>query len=172
MNRYEMKKIAYGSDLKNRALQVLLYLIDRSNKEGTCFPAIPTIARELHIGVSTVKRALGELVEAGFIVKESRYRENKGQSSNLYTIILIENNERQKPELIDDEKQMGTVVTKSVANTELLNSLNHKRYEYRYNGGLGFCEIRLIHGVRNHGSDIISSLLEDWTGEEVNLIPP
>lgn len=172
MNRYEMKKIAYGSDLKNRALQVLLYLIDRSNKEGTCFPAIPTIARELHIGVSTVKRALGELVEAGFIVKESRFRENKGQSSNLYTIILIENNERQKPELIDDEKQMGTVVTKSVANTELLNSLNYKRYEYRYNGGLELCEIRLIHGVRNHGSDIISSLLEDWTGEEVNLIPP
>lgn len=158
MNRYEMKKIAYGSDLKNRALQVLLYLIDRSNKEGTCFPAIPTIAGELHIGVSTVKRALGELVEAGFIVKESRFRENRGQSSNLYTIILTENNKEQSPELIDDDKQIGTFFTKSIANTELFNSLNHKRYRFRHNG-----EFRI---------DIKSSLLDDWTGEEVSLIPP
>ncbi len=33
MNQYEMKQIAYKSTLKSRALQVLVYLIDRSNKE-------------------------------------------------------------------------------------------------------------------------------------------
>lgn len=32
MNQYEMKKLAYQSNLRNRALQVLLYLIDRANK--------------------------------------------------------------------------------------------------------------------------------------------
>ena len=58
MNQYEMKKLAYQSNLRNRALQVLLYLIDRANKEQTCFPAVRTIARELHISVSTVKRAM------------------------------------------------------------------------------------------------------------------
>ena len=36
MNQYEMKKLAYQSNLRNRALQVLLYLIDRANKEQTC----------------------------------------------------------------------------------------------------------------------------------------
>ena len=36
MNQYEMKQRAYQSNLKSRALQVLLYLIDRSNKEQTC----------------------------------------------------------------------------------------------------------------------------------------
>ena len=51
MNQYEMKKLAYQSNLRNRALQVLLYLIDRANKEQTCFPAVRTIARELHISV-------------------------------------------------------------------------------------------------------------------------
>lgn len=35
MNQYEMKKLAYQSNLRNRALQVLLYLIDRANKEQT-----------------------------------------------------------------------------------------------------------------------------------------
>lgn len=65
MNQYEMKQRAYQSNLKSRALQVLLYLIDRSNKEQTCFPAVPTIGKELHISISTVKRAMKELVDAG-----------------------------------------------------------------------------------------------------------
>lgn len=87
MNQFEMKQSAYRSQLKNRALQVLLYLIDRSDKEQTCFPAVPTIGRELHISVSTVKRAMRELVEAGYVAKESRFREgNRGQTSNLYTL--------------------------------------------------------------------------------------
>ena len=78
MNQFEMKQLAYQSNLKNRALQVLLYLIDRTNKEQTCFPAVPTIGRELHISISTVKRAMRELVEAGYVKKESRFRENNG----------------------------------------------------------------------------------------------
>lgn len=45
MNQFEMKQRAYQSNLKSRALQVLLYLIDRANKEQICFPAVPTIGR-------------------------------------------------------------------------------------------------------------------------------
>jgi len=87
----ELKKQAYESSLKSRALSVLIYLIDRSNKDLTCFPAIPTMAQQLHISISTVKRALGELVEAGFIEKMARFRDkNKGQTSNLYTLVLFE----------------------------------------------------------------------------------
>lgn len=41
----ELKKQAYESVLKSRALSVLIYLIDRSNKDLTCFPAIPTLRR-------------------------------------------------------------------------------------------------------------------------------
>lgn len=87
----ELKRQAYDSTLKSRALSVLLYLIDCSNKELTCFPAIPTMAEQLHISVSTVKRALHELMEAGYIKKEFRFREkNRGQTSNLYTLVLFE----------------------------------------------------------------------------------
>lgn len=99
MNQYEMKQRAYQSNLKSRALQVLLYLIDRSNKEQTCFPAVPTIGKELHISISTVKRAMKELVDAGYVTKESRFRAgNRGQTSNdrwnhffwsIYTIKVI-----------------------------------------------------------------------------------
>ncbi len=87
----ELKKQAYASMLKSRALSVLIYLIDRSNKELTCFPAIPTMAEQLHISISTVKRALHELLDAGYIKKDARFREkNKGQTSNLYTLVLFE----------------------------------------------------------------------------------
>lgn len=89
----ELKQQAYASNLKSRALSVLIYLIDRSNKDLTCYPAIPTIAVQLHISISTVKRALNELVEAGYIEKTARYRErNHGQSSNLYTLLFVEHN--------------------------------------------------------------------------------
>lgn len=87
----ELKQQAYASNLKSRALSVLIYLIDRSNADLTCFPAIPTMAEQLHISVSTVKRALKELVDAGFLQKENRFRENnRGQTSNLYTLIFQE----------------------------------------------------------------------------------
>lgn len=89
MMQAELKKQAYASTLKSRALSVLLYLIDRSNQDLTCFPAIPTMAEQLHISVSTVKRALKELVEDGCIEKAARSRaNNQGQTSNLYTLIL------------------------------------------------------------------------------------
>ncbi|MEF9921450.1 MAG: helix-turn-helix domain-containing protein [Christensenellaceae bacterium] len=87
----ELKKQAYASALKSRALSILIYLIDRSNQDLTCFPAIPTMAEQLHISVSTVKRALKELVEDGYIQKEARSRaNNRGQSSNLYTLMILE----------------------------------------------------------------------------------
>lgn len=89
MNQFEMKQLAYQSNLKNRALQVLLYLIDRTNKEQTCFPAVPTIGRELHISISTVKRAMRELVEAGYVKKESRFRENMAVRHRIYIRCIL-----------------------------------------------------------------------------------
>ena len=53
----KLKQKAYQSSLKSRALSVLIYLIDRSNKDLTCFPGIPTMAEQLHVSISTVKRA-------------------------------------------------------------------------------------------------------------------
>ena len=77
----------YETDLPHRAIAVYLYLQDRADKEGTCYPAIGTIARELHLSVSTVKRAIHDLEENGFIRKKQRWRENGGRSSLLFEII-------------------------------------------------------------------------------------
>ena len=63
-----------------------MYLADRADKNGKCYPAIGTIARELKLSRSTVKRALSDLENSGRLRKEQRWRENGGKSSNLYYI--------------------------------------------------------------------------------------
>ena len=44
------------------------YLIDRANKDGECWPAIPTIAEEIKLSEATVHRAIKDLKKAGIIV--------------------------------------------------------------------------------------------------------
>jgi DNA-binding MarR family transcriptional regulator len=74
----------YQSELPHRAKSVLMYLHDRADKEGKCYPAIGTIARELNLSRSTVKRALADLEKSNYLHREQRWRENGGKSSNLY----------------------------------------------------------------------------------------
>ena len=76
----------YQSDLSHRARAVYMYLKDWADKDGKCWPAIKTIAKEMNLSSSTVKRALNELCQAGLLVKETRWRENGGRTSNLYRL--------------------------------------------------------------------------------------
>lgn len=76
----------YAKELPHRAKAVYMYLKDRSNKEGQCYPAIGTIAKELQLSRRTVERAIDDLVRAGLVTKEQRWRENGGRSSLLFTL--------------------------------------------------------------------------------------
>ena len=55
----------YAADLPHRAVAVYMYLKDRTNKDGVCWPSIKTIARELHLSRATVQRALNDLCAPG-----------------------------------------------------------------------------------------------------------
>lgn len=74
----------YTSELPHRARFVYMYLADRSDKDGKCYPAIGTIAKELKLSRSTVKRALADLEKSEYLRKEQRWRENGGKSSNMF----------------------------------------------------------------------------------------
>jgi len=76
----------YRSELPHRARSVYIYLSDRANKNGECWPAIPTIASELKLSESTVRRALRDLRKAGLITSEQRYRQNGAKSSLCYRL--------------------------------------------------------------------------------------
>lgn len=70
MAKFEYMQRAFSSELKPRARLVLQVLVLHCNKEGECFPSIKTIAAKCGYGVSTVKRALDELVKAGYLSNE------------------------------------------------------------------------------------------------------
>lgn len=73
---------ASPDELPHRARAVYLYLRDRAGKGSDCWPAVKTIAADLQLSRSTIKRALHDLVGAGLIEKELRFRENGSNTSN------------------------------------------------------------------------------------------
>lgn len=73
-------------ELSARAKLVLLYLHDRANRNGESWYAIGTMARDLSLSRSTIKRALAELIRQGRVKKHIRFRENGGRTSNCYRL--------------------------------------------------------------------------------------
>ena len=77
----------YQLDLPHRAVAVYYYLYERANKKGECWPAVPSIAREIKLSEATVRRAIRDLRNAGLIDTEQRYRTKGGKSSLLFKIL-------------------------------------------------------------------------------------
>lgn len=76
----------YGMELPHRAVAVFVYLADRTNKGGECWPAIPTISKDIKLSEATIRRALRDLKKAGLLETEQRYRTNGGKSSLLFKL--------------------------------------------------------------------------------------
>ena len=72
--------------LSHREKAVYIYLRDRANVSGVCWPGIKTIAGELGLSTRTVQRALDDPEAAGLIVKKQRRRSNGSLTSNLYRL--------------------------------------------------------------------------------------
>ena len=74
------------TELPSRARAVYMYLRDRADSEGSCWPGIKTIAKDLNLSRSTVKRALADLERRGYLQRILRYRDNGSSTSNLYFV--------------------------------------------------------------------------------------
>ena len=77
----------YQTDLPHRAKLVYIYLHDRMDQERKAWPGINTIAKDLSVSRSTVKRAVKDLEKAGLIRKEPHCRENGSATSNRYYLL-------------------------------------------------------------------------------------
>ena len=76
----------YNTELPSRARAVYMYLRDRGDSQGKCWPGIKTIASDMRLSRSTVKRALTVLEQHGYLQKIPRYRDNGSSTSNLYSV--------------------------------------------------------------------------------------
>jgi len=73
--------------LISRDITVYMYLWDRKDTDGKTWPSVRLIGEELHLSLSSVRRAVKVLVNTGYLKVEQRKRENGGDSSNYYWII-------------------------------------------------------------------------------------
>lgn len=110
MNKGEIINLVYKSDLSKRAMLVILYLINRADYNMTCFPSVKRIAQDCSISPRTVQRALNDIIDAGFLKRESRFHEKGGQRSNYYTILKGEVKIREEnlfqDEIIRDDNEI------------------------------------------------------------------
>lgn len=158
MNKIDYIKGVFGSDLKPRARLVLQCLIYHANKNGFCFPSIKTIAAECGYGLSTIKRALNDLCEAGYIEKTARFdeRKNGGQTSNLYALTVVTIAAEEDTENTDTDTD--NTVKEDASKAE--NSVDIE-YSYTFSDGLK----RLVKQANKTASN-------EWTGGQFNFIPP
>ena len=74
------------TELPSRARAVYMYLRDRADSEGKCWPGIKTIASDMRLSRSTVKRALTDLEPVSYTHLRAHDRDNGSSTSNLYSM--------------------------------------------------------------------------------------
>ena len=159
MQKFDYMKNALRSDLKPRARLVLQCLILHCNNHSECFPSIKTIAAECNYGVSTVKRALNDLCEAGYLRKQVRFDERKkgGQTSNLYTLLVVSEPSEEK-----EEKILGSQTEEKKPEKDIL-SVPDKSAKNKRNKPNPTVKIRRTHDMNS---------IYRWTGEQSTAEPP
>jgi predicted transcriptional regulator len=78
--------LIFSMDISAHAKLVYTYLCRCANSEAQSFPARKTIGEACSIGLTSVRNALKELIEAKLLKKQEQFRSNGGQTSNLYTV--------------------------------------------------------------------------------------
>lgn len=82
---------------KNDLLCYMVLCRFANNATGECYPSYKTIAEKMRVGVSTAIKAIKSLEAKGVILISSRKNENGGDTSNLYTIKNINDENKKAP---------------------------------------------------------------------------
>lgn len=129
MKKFEMLNIiCKDCDLTAKEKLVAQYFVYKSNKLGSCYPCVATIAEECGVSRRTVQRATKKLEEREYILIEERFKFGK-QASNLYTFNTLLLTERQRvkeereQESIQQEKA-DSIVMEVIEFEELLRNAN------------------------------------------------
>ncbi len=85
--------IDHCKDLKINSVQLhlLLTVIRHAYQNDSAYPSIPTLNRKTGLSRPTIILNLRKLEEKGYIVKTRQFRDNKGQSNNLYSFKPLNN---------------------------------------------------------------------------------
>ncbi|MGD9678874.1 MAG: helix-turn-helix domain-containing protein [Vulcanibacillus sp.] len=85
-NTITMSNYIFNSQIDVHSKIVYAGLKKFSNGEGICFPSRSTLVELCKISLSTVRKAIINLVDAKILDKKVRFRKNGSQTSNLYSL--------------------------------------------------------------------------------------
>lgn len=90
-------------DTKSAYVTLLLYVLGQwAGPDGSCFPAVETIAEKMRCSVGQARKSIKEAEEAGFLRREERFRKDGGKSSNRIVLTYCE-----RADLADDLDTVG-----------------------------------------------------------------
>jgi len=82
-----LSNFMFGENINIYSKLVYIALKKYINKDtNSCFVSKKRLISECGISMSTLNKALNNLVESGVLKKEYRYRQNNSQTSNFYTL--------------------------------------------------------------------------------------
>lgn len=80
---------AWQQDVSPTDKLVLLALADHADSQGVCWPGLMGIAQKCHLDKRSVQRHVQQLSTSGFILRQSRYRDDGSQASNCYVLPIL-----------------------------------------------------------------------------------
>lgn len=107
---------------KNDLLCYMVLCRFANNETGECYPSYKTIAEKMRVGVSTAIKAIKSLESKGAIKIHSRKNENGGDTSNLYVIQNIN----------DENKKASTVPPVKAENENIQSNNSIHKNEKKY----------------------------------------
>lgn len=95
--------------LTAKARIVYLYFCRLASGRNYAYPSHKTTAKACGLSVAGTRMAIDELEEAGLISRQAQYRENGGQRSNLYAIVV-------------DQEETAPTVSSNIGGEELVEN--------------------------------------------------
>lgn len=164
------------TDIKGAPKQTLLAIAYRANDEDrVCWPSHKTIANEMGLGVSTVKRAIETLVSQGYLYAQTWDEASKEHprvaarftSSNVYTVRPVE--DWGSPERARGVAQSGRGVAQSGLGGSPERALNQKKNQKKNQNLNWNLPAEAGAGAKNQDQEWADDC-EDW-GDVVPLKP-
>jgi hypothetical protein len=87
----------YNQNLPAQEKLILVYIAKCENPNEPCFASVKHLANKCGVSTRTIQRILKKLCSAGYVISTPRFRSDGSQTSNFYTVNVIENDTAVSP---------------------------------------------------------------------------
>ena len=140
---------------KNDLLCYMVLCRFANNETGECYPSYKTIAEKMRVGVSTAIKAIKSLESKGAIKIHSRKNENGGDTSNLYVIQNIN----------DENKKASTVPPVKAENEKIKDNNSIHKNEKKYTENIKENNGNKV--LKNKHNDTVKNTFTEYGADEL-----